>query len=74
MALLIFDFLRDSSKSTVSIMNTNFTHGSSQIGGGLYISFKDTFSQDKHMSTYPQAVSIAGSSFVSNHAAIKGGI
>lgn len=78
MALLIFDYLRDTLQAapTVSILNTYFTHGNGYIGAGLYISFKNSFSYRKyttHKSTISRVVNIVGSRFINNYAGKYGG-
>lgn len=75
MVLLIFDCQsKDRQRATVQITNTDFTYGEAYIGGGLYISYKGSFSFRKHVAAeISHAVSIIGSRFIKNFAGKNGG-
>ena len=77
MALLIFDHpLKNQRKGMIQITNSRFISGQGYIGGGIYISYKDSFLGYYHKSknTDPsQTVSITGSQFISNRAESVGG-
>ena len=77
MALLIFDHpLNNQRKAMIQITNSRFISGQAYIGGGIYISYKDSFLGCDHerKDTYPsQTVSITGSQFINNRAESVGG-
>ena len=80
MAVLLFDFRNKYDSSMVRIMNTNFTKGQCRYGGGLYVSFENSFSDHRygHSESYKnrnktKALSIEQSTYSGNYAAIRGG-
>ena len=80
MAVLLFDFRADNDMSMITIINTNFTNGSSRYGGGLYISFENSFlgRRYSHSECYrnrnkTKALSIEQSAYSGNYAVMNGG-
>ena len=77
MAVLLFDFMPDNDMSMITITNTTFTNGQSRYGGGLYMSFENSFSDRRYGHSYSNALSkvlhIMNSTFTSNFAEYNGG-
>ena len=77
MAVLLFDFKADNDTSMVTITNTTFTNGSSRYGGGLYMSFENSFSDRKYGHSYNKTLSnalhVTNSTFRDNFAENSGG-
>ena len=69
LALLCFSF------KSVTISYSNFTGGRAGYGGGLYLSFQNSFLNEKHQGSYNQTevLKIVNSRFENNHAAYSGG-
>ena len=76
-AVLLFDFRPDNGTSMVTITNTTFTNGQSRNGGGLYISFENSFSDRKYghyySTTLSNALHVTNSTFRDNFAEHSGG-
>ena len=77
MAVLLFDFRADNDMSTVTITNTTYTNGNSRYGGGLYMSFENSFSDRKYGHSYSKTLSnalhVTNSTFRDNFAEHSGG-
>ena len=80
MAVLIFDFRANNDTSMVAITNTIFNDGKSGFGGGLYMSFENSLSDQiyGHSESYKnrikaKALSIEQSTYSGNYAAMSGG-
>ena len=77
MAVLLFDFRADNEMAMVTITNTTFTNGSSRYGGGLYMSFENSFSDRKYGHSYSTSLSnaldVTNSTFRDNFAEHSGG-
>ena len=80
MAVLIFDFRADNVTAMVTITNTNFTNGRSRYGGGLYMSFENSISDNRygHSESYKnrnktKVLSIEQSTYSGNYAVTSGG-
>lgn len=79
MALLIFDYSRNSQIPMITIDSTSFTNGSAYIGGGLYVSFEDSFSDyeversDSLHQDFLRVLSVTNSVFRNNYAERIGG-
>ena len=79
MAVLFFDFRTKYDTSMIAITNTTFTKGCSNYGGGLYVSFENSFSDHRYGYSEnrnynnTKALSIEQSTFSKNFAAMSGG-
>ena len=73
MALLLLEYSLE--EPMIVIQNTSFYHGKACIGGGLYTTFEDSFSEaDKSNSSAPLSIlHIVDSKFVGNYAEKNGG-
>ena len=78
MAVLLFDFRTNNDTSMVNIINTTFTDGRSQYGGGLFISFENSFvygysASNSYYKNSTTVLNIVKSTFIHNFATIGGG-
>ena len=80
MAVLLFDFSANNDTSMVTITNTTFTNGQSKYGGGLYMSFENSFPDSiyGHLEVYKnarktRALRIEQSTYSGNYAVMSGG-
>ena len=80
MAVLLLDFKNECYIPMITITNTTFTNGGSRYGGGLYISFENSFYDNiyGHSESYEndcstKALRIETSTFRNNFALISGG-
>ena len=80
MAVLLFNFRTEYDTSMITITNSTFTNGSSSYGGGLFVSFENSFydQRDGHSESYKnrdntKALSIRRSTFSNNFAMFSGG-
>ena len=80
MAVLLFNFRTAYDMSMITITNSTFTNGSSRYGGGLFVSFENSFydQRDGHTELYKnrdntKALSIRRSTFSNNFAMFSGG-
>ena len=80
MAVLIFDFRTEYDTAMVTFTNTNFSNGLSRFGGGLYMSFENSISDNRyrHSESYKnrnktKVLSIEQSTYSGNYAVTSGG-